>query len=186
MSKFSPNLTLIIFGLFGLAIPSIAAADIPAINPCPGIYYEEPHNSTRIVPMGCLPNAATQMLRDQQSTPSAIPTSFDNQQTSITRVTPSQGLISIRLRNNMGTMVTYQAIGETSPRSLEGGQEILLRNLPVPITMTLQRSDGGLVRLMPMVSNQEGVLGVSVNAATGLNDSQLTLGIQSQGEVYAY
>jgi hypothetical protein len=185
MSKFSLNLTFTIFGLFGLAIAPLAA-DVPAINPCPGIYYEEPHNTTRIVPMGCLPNAATRMLREEQSAPLDTPTTFENQQTSITRVTPSQGLISIRLRNNMQTMVTYQAIGETSPRSLEGGQEILLRNLPVPITMTVQRSDGGLVRIMPMVSDQEGVLGISINAASGLSDSQLTLGIQSQGEVYVY
>jgi hypothetical protein len=40
----------------------------PSINPCPQVYYEEPYNSTRIVPQGCPPNAATQNQQGSQST----------------------------------------------------------------------------------------------------------------------
>jgi hypothetical protein len=36
----------------------------PSLNPCPSIYYQEPFNSTRVVPQGCPANAAT--LNQQQ------------------------------------------------------------------------------------------------------------------------
>ncbi len=38
---------------------SVSTATSPYLNPCPGIYYEEPFNSTRIVPQGCPANSAT-------------------------------------------------------------------------------------------------------------------------------
>ncbi len=34
-----------------------------SLNPCPGIYYEEPHNQLHIVPDGCPPNLATRNAR---------------------------------------------------------------------------------------------------------------------------
>lgn len=39
-------------GLF-LSLPVLASAASYSLNPCPGIYYEEPFSSTRIVPQGC-------------------------------------------------------------------------------------------------------------------------------------
>ena len=48
-----------------IAIPALTTRSIaatPGINPCPAIYYEEPHNSSRLVPSGCRPNAFTQSV----------------------------------------------------------------------------------------------------------------------------
>ena len=40
-------------------LPSLAqTVSTSAVNPCPKIYYEEPHNSQRPAPQGCPPNAA--------------------------------------------------------------------------------------------------------------------------------
>ncbi|MFN6482760.1 MULTISPECIES: hypothetical protein [unclassified Nostoc] len=48
------------------AIPQVVAQEsTPKINPCPRIFYEEPHNSQVVVPQGCPPNALTQRLAAQ-------------------------------------------------------------------------------------------------------------------------
>ncbi|MFN6564671.1 MAG: hypothetical protein RMY28_033410 [Nostoc sp. ChiSLP01] len=48
------------------AIPQgVAQQSTPRINPCPSIFYEEPHNSRVVVPQGCPPNALTQRLAAQ-------------------------------------------------------------------------------------------------------------------------
>jgi hypothetical protein len=43
----------------------------PKINPCPRIFYEEPHNSRVVVPQGCPPNALTQRLAAQGLLPTS-------------------------------------------------------------------------------------------------------------------
>lgn len=35
------------------------------VNPCPSIFYLEPHNSRVLVPQGCPPNAYTQKQKNQ-------------------------------------------------------------------------------------------------------------------------
>jgi hypothetical protein len=176
--------------LFGLSV-SLAANAVPKVNPCPQIYYEEPHNTTRIVPLGCPANEATKAQLDRTILPaitltSPMPTSVLREQMAIATVTPQSGQISMRLKNTMQTMVNYQALGETSMRSLQSGEETLLQNLPLPVTLTLNRADGGLVKVVPMSNEKEGVLGISITEANGLSDSQLNLLVQSEGQVYAY
>jgi len=170
---------------------SLAANAVPKVNPCPRIYYEEPHNSTRTVPVGCPANEATKAQLNRTILPtitltSPMPTSVLKEQMAIARVTPQSGQISMRLKNTMQTMVNYQALGETSTRSLQSGEETLLQNLPLPVTLTLNRADGGLVKVIPMSNEKEGVLGISITEANGLSDSQLNLLVQSEGQVYAY
>ena len=48
-------------------IPRAAQAQqsTPKVNPCPSIFYEEPHNNRVVVPQGCPPNALTQRLANQ-------------------------------------------------------------------------------------------------------------------------
>ncbi|MFN6470587.1 MAG: hypothetical protein RMY36_013060 [Nostoc sp. SerVER01] len=48
------------------AVPqAVAQQSTPRVNPCPSIFYEEPHNSRVVVPQGCPPNALTQRLAAQ-------------------------------------------------------------------------------------------------------------------------
>jgi len=66
--------TVPLFKPFGILIGSFAgiatltatataiAAPSSVLNPCPRIYYEEPHNSRRAAPQGCPPNEATRLL----------------------------------------------------------------------------------------------------------------------------
>ncbi len=281
---------IVLGSLTGIAVfPSISRATLTsALNPCPGIYYEEPHNSLRTVPEGCPPNAKGRSLAasgqgltgsgqyekgqmpnngpsqsgpaqlpnnglgqsgglDQsgpaqlpnnglgQSGPAQLPNNSlgqsgqgqlpnnqdpisvpdstnqgtpnqqtplpdeqqattepnqaplpEEQQTVIATLTPRMGLVDVRLKNETTTSITYQAIGYTQQRSLAGKEEVVLQNVPVPVSVTFVRPDGGLVKVTPTVGAEPGVLSLSMDGANGLTDSQTTVRIQSTGKVSAY
>jgi len=163
------------------------------LNPCPGIYYEEPHNSLRVVPQGCPPNAATRLFSEQGRLPSSATLPqvqpaqpVPQQQAALTAIAPQAGRVNVQMRNAMNTEVTYQVVGQTGQRTLAGGQAVNLQNLPAPVTMTFVRPDGGLVRVTPIAGSEVGVLAIALNEASGLNTSQTTLRIQDNGGVFAY
>lgn len=75
----------LIIGLPAISHTAIAQQSTPKINPCPRIFYQEPHNSRVMVPQGCPPNAFTQKMGMQGNTPlpnnnSATPTSDQTRQ----------------------------------------------------------------------------------------------------------
>lgn len=185
-------------------------------NPCPGIFYEEPHNSRVLVPEGCRPNAITRQLEQQgrltsgsvstestptqqqveqgvggdtpynrsdnssesyssqsqstttgsgqdtsssssevrtyssqgstgdytvrtysqsQSNPSSqqrqnsviTPPLPEQRQAPIALVTPTNGKVSVRLKNNTNARINYEAIGYTGQRILSSRGEVLLQ-----------------------------------------------------------
>jgi hypothetical protein len=58
-----------------ISIPAIPEAVVAQqltskVNPCPGIFYEEPYNNLAVMPQGCPPNALTQRLVAQGLLPS--------------------------------------------------------------------------------------------------------------------
>jgi hypothetical protein len=68
-----------------IGLPAIATAQqVPTnsssskVNPCPSIFYEEPHNNRVMVPQGCTPNAFTSRMNatgmGMNSNTSAMPT----------------------------------------------------------------------------------------------------------------
>lgn len=186
----------------GAAVVAATAAPTSSLNPCPGIYYEEPHNSKRIVPQGCAPNAATRLLNEQTQLPMMTPAptqmslpssplSQDEQdkqdkQLAIATLALQSGKVNVHLKNTTNTSITYQAIGDTQPRTLTGGSEVMLQGLSAPMTLTFLRPDGGLVNVRPMTSSEPGMLELMLNEAVGLNNSQTTVRIQSSGQVLAY
>lgn len=107
-------------------------------------------------------------------------------QTAFGKVKPNRGKIDLIVTNNVLSLVTYEVSGQTSTRSLKSGRQILLRNLTVPATLNLQRSDGGLIKIIPISTGRESVLGIEINSANGLSDSHLTLNVEKQGKVFAY
>ncbi len=197
-SLFLKPFSIILGGFVGLAAFSSISTAAPSavLNPCPGIYYEEPHNSLRIVPQGCPPNAATRLLNEQQgqvplpplttqSPPTLSPLPEGNQ-TALTTIALQAGQVNVRLKNQTNTSITYQAIGHTQQRTLTRGEDVLLQDLSAPVTMTLLRPDGGLVRVASGENSKPGVLVLMLTEATGLSDSQNTVRIQSSGQVFAY
>jgi hypothetical protein len=175
-----------IFGGLLLSIPAISQAVIAQqptskVNPCPSIFYEEPYNSRVLVPQGCPPNTATFRLSGQGGVvvqprilvqPQGLPVSRqpipypESRQDPIATVMPTAGTVDVRLKNNTNARITYQAIAHTQPRILPGREEIVLQDLPTPVTITMVREDGGLVKVMPLSKSDSGVLAVSLDEKT--------------------
>lgn len=198
--------------LIGLpAIPLAASAQplstLDKVNPCPGIYYVEPFNRTRIVPQGCPPNAATRgtstrgvvpdrsVIRDREVfteplTPAPPPTGVmqpplpETRSNPIAMVTPTNGTVDVKLNNDTKALISYEALGHTQRRFISGGEDVVLQNLPTPVTITMVRQDKGLVKVIPVPSSEEGMLEISLQEETTLDNNQGVLRIQKNGQVF--
>ncbi|PSB14185.1 hypothetical protein C7B69_19310 [filamentous cyanobacterium Phorm 46] len=196
--KKTPGILKIITGSLLIALPTVplvaSAAPAPTLNSCPGIYYEEPFNTNVRVPQGCPPNAANQRLNQQELgqniVPPARPTNVtqpplpERRQTPIATVMPMAGKVSVKLTNSTNSPISYQAIGHTESRMLARGAEIVLQNLPTPVTVTMVRVDGGLLKVKPMSSSEEGMLSVSIDETSNFDGNQGVLRIQADGQVF--
>ncbi|MEH1807136.1 hypothetical protein [Nostoc sp.] len=192
-----------LIGLSAMSQSAVAQPRISQINPCPSIFYEEPHRNRVMVPAGCPPNAATLRFERQQRTTGSQsimvpaypmngrrtnvnviqPPAPESRQSAIATITPTAGTVNVKLKNNTNAGISYQAIGQTQPRYLAGGQEFVLRGLPTPISITLVRQDGGLLKVMP-TSTSEGTLAVSLDETTNFDNNQGVLRIQKDGQVF--
>lgn len=175
------------------AIPLAASAQTqPAPRTCPGVYYEEPWNSSVITPAECPPNAVTELFIQEGRLPAqhgnmpaqtAQPSPTDPSDV-VATVTPTDGAIDVHLKNNTNTSVQYQAIGYTDYVSLEAGEETILRSIPLPTTITFARQDDGFVKVMPMSASSEGMLDVTLDEdMQPLDSNQGVLRIQEDGRV---
>jgi hypothetical protein len=73
IDRFFVPSSIVLSGLAGFAAPALAATT-SLTNPCPLIYYEEPYNSTHVLPADCPPNAATRSLNGQNELSVVVPT----------------------------------------------------------------------------------------------------------------
>ena len=164
-------------------------------NPCPRIFYEEPHNNQVLVPEGCPPNAHTQQMMAQGIPPSRTvparppvtviqPPLPEQQQAPSTQIALANGRVNIRLVNDTGTEVTYEVIGDTPARSLAGKSDTMLRNLNAPVTMTFFRPDGGLTEATVQPSAETGMIEVRLNETTDVQQDKNTVRIQEDGTVF--
>jgi len=188
----------VLFGgvLIGLPVTTLEVLAVPVstldkVNPCPGIYYEEPYNSTRMVPPGCPPNASAQMGRGGQRNRPMMPATSparmpqpEIRSDAVARIIPTNGTVDVRLKNNTNAVVSYQAVGHTDRRYISGGEEIMLQNLPTPITITAVRQDEGLLQMMPISVDETGQLEVTFEEETTLDSNQGVLRIQEDGQVF--
>ncbi|MEH2374568.1 hypothetical protein [Nostoc sp.] len=211
-----------------ISLPAISQAvaqeSTPKINPCPKIFYEEPHNNQVVVPQGCPPNALTQRRSaqgvlpvpatpsqdqrkfgvggetpepgvrlprpasgDQTQTQQPIPqggSTNEPPQTPIATIALANGKVTIRFVNDTAANITYQVIGDTAPRSLEGKSDVILQDLNVPVTVTFQRPDGGQLIVTPQPSSEPGSLEVKFNEATDAAQGRSALRIERNGSVF--
>lgn len=101
----------------------------------------------------------------------------------IARVIPISGRIDLHLQNNIGTPIIFEAAGYTTPASLNPGQEILLRNLPTPVTVKIYRADGGLLNVHPLQKLQNQRLDLALDEASPLSDDSGIVQIRANGQV---
>ncbi|MEH2250847.1 hypothetical protein [Nostoc sp.] len=220
-----------IFGGLLISLPvipqAVAQQSTPKINPCPRIFYEEPHNNQVVVPQGCPPNALTQRLaaqgllpvpatRSQEQTklgvggetpqPGVIPprpvpgdqaqqpspgAASTNQpqllqppQTPSATIALADGKVNIKLVNDTAANVTFQVIGDTAPRSLQGKSDVTLQGLNAPVSVTFERQDHGQLIVTPQPSSEPGNLEVTFKEATDATQGRSTMRIERNGSVF--
>jgi hypothetical protein len=88
------------------------------------------------------------------------------------------GEASVKLTNSTNAQISYQAIGHTESPMLAGKAEFVLPNLPRPLTVTMVREDGGLLKVKPMPSSETGMVAASRDETTNFDDNQGVLRIQ--------
>jgi hypothetical protein len=174
------------------AIPhALAQESTPKLNPSPSIFSEPPYNrSQATVPPGPGARPPRPVPRDQsqQSSPGAA--SSDQPQLLQPRQTPSatialtNGTVNIKLINDTAANVTFQVIGDTAPRSLQGKSNVILQGLKAPVTVTFERIDGGQLIVTPLASSEPGSLEVRFNEATNAVQGRSAMRIERNGSVY--
>lgn len=190
--------------LIGLPAMTPAASAVPfstlqRVNPCPGIYYEEPFYSTRLVPEGCPANAATQQTSREFTAARTLPVAPtppspqpgvvqpplpEQRSNAIATVTPREGRVNVRVNNDTNARISYEVIGHTQTRTLAGGEEIVLRNLPTPVTLTMVRQDDGFIQVVPISTDETGILEISLRENPIFDENQGVLRIEQQGQVF--
>lgn len=208
------------------------------VNPCPKIFYDEPHNSQVFVPQGCPPNAYTkQHLSVQESSPttptsptpaqtqqgvggqtpdggkpqssnssqsssqSSVVNSTDQNSSSVQTqssviqtappqtavasvIVPTTGRVNVRLVNQTNAPISYQAIGDTVPRTLQRKSDLLLQSLRIPLTITFHRQDGGFLMVTPQSSSQDKTLTLTLRETTDFRMDRSAMRIEQNGAVY--
>ncbi len=199
------RLPLITLTSLAIALSSgiVAQAQANKLNPCPGLYYEAPLNERFISPAGCPANAARKaQQRNSRATPDAgLPTvnaaesfpSIPAESTvqplpeelgqAIARVTPQAQQVNVTLTNKTNALITYEVIGQTDRRILDGGETIVLRGLSLPSTISTVRNDNGLLTFETTVDEPAQLL-VTLDANPQFNEVQGVLQIQEDGEVF--
>ncbi len=98
------------------------------------------------------------------------------------RVSPVENLTTLRLINQTDAVITYQLIGGRY-RTLGERSVVELSELSVPLTLTYQRSDGGLLLVNPR-GISPGVLEVRFNATEDFDLDSKSLNINGRGGVF--
>lgn len=185
-------------GFLPLAAFAVPARPNPKRNPCPKIYYEEPYNNKILVPAGCTPNAATQRWKNTgravDQSINVIPRATnvrpiqppvpEARQSAIAMVKPMMdGKVSVTLKNDTNTPISYHVVSHTQTRILPLREEVVLREIPTPATITLVREDGGFLNVEP-VATEDGMLTVSLDEKKKPDNNQGVIRIQSDGQVF--
>ena len=159
------------------------------LNPRPSIFNEPPYNRSQSTsPTDSNAAPITQPLPNSgvtpttEITPGAITPPLPEQQTPSAIATPVDGKINIKLINTTNAVVSYQVIGDTNQRFLSGDSNVTLQNIKTPVTVTFRRQDNGLLKVSPQATS-EGLLEVTLDEATSLNEDTSTMIVQQDGRV---
>jgi hypothetical protein len=189
-----PNdLTLILMQLGVLPVPTTpppyqvrlgVGGEAPApsaLNPNPGIFSEHPYNRSQ---RGFRSGEDVQTVPTLPPSNSLQPPASEQRQDPSARMTLADSKVNIKLINNSGANVTYQVIGDTAPRKLQGKSGVTLRGLSTPVTVTFQREDGGFLMVTPKPGQEKGTLEVTLQETSDFNQDRSAMNIQSNGSVF--
>jgi hypothetical protein len=175
-NKSNNKLVLICGSLLFVGIPLSSIAQAPStpsgvLNPKPSIFNEQLYRRDRSPINTTDPSAPL------------VPPLPEESSNAIATVTPINGKVSVKLTNTTNTAITYEAIAYTDLRTLAPKTEIVLKDLPAPVTITLVRPDNGFIQIAATSLANSGLLEVSLSEAQALNEQQSTIRIQKSGSV---
>ena len=175
----SKNKLVVICGsLLFVGIPLSFIAQTPqptpsrVLNPQPSIFNEQLYRRDR-----------SPINTTKPSAPLVPPLPEENSN-AIATVTPINGKVSVKLKNNTNTAIIYEAIEYTARRTLAAKAEVVLKDLPAPVTITLVRPDNGFIQIAATSIANSGLLEVSLSEAQALNEQQSAIRIQESGKVF--
>lgn len=104
------------------------------------------------------------------------------------------GNVTVRLVNQTEQTLTYEALGDTQPRTLEADSEIVLQGLNVPATVTFfykdvqknRQAGEGLTEVLLTADDPADVLEVVVQPTTELDKDVSNLTVESNGNVFLF
>jgi hypothetical protein len=99
-------------------------------------------------------------------------------------MTPVNGKVSIQFINETGADIEYQVVGDTEYRTLAGGGEMLLKELPVATSLTFRRKDSGLLQVQFRADDPPGTIVVRVSATDDFALDRTTLYIDQKGMIF--
>lgn len=178
MPKLNQNkhkLAVVCGSLLLVTIPLSSIAQTPSpsgvLNPKPSIFNEQLYKRDR-TPVNNTP-----------STP-LVPPLPEESSEAIATVAPINGKVSVKLTNTTNTAITYEAIKYTEGRTLAAKTEVVLKDLPTPVTITLVRPDNGFVQIAATSAANSGLLEIYLSEGKTLNDQQSAIRIQQDGKVF--
>ncbi|NJR50301.1 MAG: hypothetical protein HC780_12760 [Leptolyngbyaceae cyanobacterium CSU_1_3] len=123
----------------------------------------------------------------QKTQPTISPPYPDQQFVPQARVALTGDRINVMLRNNTYASITYQVIGDTKPRTLAGRSTVMLQRLKMPLTLTLDRQDAGLLKVTSKVmAKMDNTVEFGLDTTTDLSTDATTLRIEKTGSVFIY
>ncbi|MBW4622018.1 MAG: hypothetical protein KME17_22020 [Cyanosarcina radialis HA8281-LM2] len=169
----SIGILLVVMG--GLVTPSLAQTICrPPTSTQPG------QNSDRTAEILTIPNSTTLNAPDSGVLQPPLP---EEQMKAAANVELVGGKINVMLKNNTNAPLTYQVMGHTSTRTLLGRKAVVLQDLPAPVTINMNRNDGGLLVVTPAASDRPGMLNVTLDGTNTLSSQQSTISINNVGQV---
>ena len=119
------------------------------------------------------------------SAPVINPPLPSQQQPPIATLTPNQGVVGVKLINKTGAEITYQVIGDTKLRTLNGRSEVILQDLKTPVSLSFYRRDRGFLLVTPVVPTKAtSTIELTLTETTDFGIDRNALSIDPNGDVY--
>ena len=159
-----------------------------ALNPHPNIFQEAPYNSLLMLLALQTKQVETQVKPDaesQETNQSVDKPWSEAQENRKALVKAINGQFNIRLTNTTNTEVTYELVGHTNQRQLTGNTNFLLQDIAMPVTVTVLREDGGLIRVTPIPA-APGILELKLDEALNLDQDRRAVRVREGGSLLIY
>ena len=171
--------------------PTTTLSQTSVLNPHPSIFAQAPYNRSQLM-LGESLRLAKQVQKpadsdaeNQKPSQREVKPWSEAQENRKALVKAINGQFNIRLRNLTNTEVTYELVGHTNQRQLTGNKNFMLEDLAMPVTVTVLREDGGLIRVTPKPV-APGILELRLDEALNLDQDRRAVRVREGGSLLIY